>query len=347
MLSILQSIDSIVQYNVYGISKYQLGLYTSTSSTPRSEICIRDENFPSLLLDRLFAVFPMQSTCALPEEDDHYDGRYYILNGVMSQIFFTFNQHICPLPVLRDRFLSLLKCWLSEVHRNNVSSRAFSDKHLPSLVSFIPYLVSTVDDQEHQLLKAFTTAFVNCSPDSSLKMACLGAVEEMLALQYVVSVQEAVLHLLLRLGQIGLSNSDLAEEYDKLQDVLQKFYCISTENGAIWLVKGKEQGFKKGEEGKLGFHGGWFRVVGLSWGWLREVRVALWGWFLGVAVVWDGVWWFCGGVGWLWRAGSLESSVVFRIIEVLQSSYKAGHIHIEDYISFLLTLLSQYKNTPG
>lgn len=43
----------------------------------------------------------------------------------------------------------------------------------------------------------------------------------------------------------------------------------------------------------------------------------------------------------------LESFVFFRIIEVLHSAYKAGHIQIADYMSFFMTLLSRFKVVPG
>ena len=46
-------------------------------------------------------------------------------------------------------------------------------------------------------------------------------------------------------------------------------------------------------------------------------------------------------------ANSLESSVVLRIMEVIHSSYEAGHVQLTDFISFLVTLLSQYEVTPG
>lgn len=43
----------------------------------------------------------------------------------------------------------------------------------------------------------------------------------------------------------------------------------------------------------------------------------------------------------------LEHHVLFRIIEVLHSSYKSGHIQIADHISFLITLLSSFSVFPG
>lgn len=349
MLSILQSIDLVVRYNVHGIGKYQQDLHLSMSYVASSEFCLQSEKFPSLVLDRLFAVFPMQPTRSLSEEDDHYDRRYCILNAVISHIFFTFNQSICPLPDLCERFLIFLKDWLFEIYRSNVSDKAFYDKHLPSLIPFIPYLVSTVDDQEHHLLKAFTSAFGNCSPESSMKMACLEAVEEMLVLKQEIlfsdasnkeimdcqrlwiheiglllnslnkrkpSCFHAVLHLLLRLGQIGLSNSDLAVEYNKLQDELQKYYCIKTDDGLIC-------------------YGRFLELPKES----QELSICCLYYFSSLKGQ------LLASLALCCLSHSLESSVLFRILEVLHSSYKAGHIHVADYISFLVTLLSQYEIT--
>ncbi|KAG5628678.1 hypothetical protein H5410_000395 [Solanum commersonii] len=39
----------------------------------------------------------------------------------------------------------------------------------------------------------------------------------------------------------------------------------------------------------------------------------------------------------------LEPFILFRIMEVLHSAYKAGHIQIADYISFFITLLSRFQ----
>lgn len=43
----------------------------------------------------------------------------------------------------------------------------------------------------------------------------------------------------------------------------------------------------------------------------------------------------------------LHPEIVFRIIEVLHSAYKVGHIPIADYISFCATLLSCSKVSQG
>ncbi|KAJ0559008.1 putative testis-expressed protein 10/pre-rRNA-processing protein Ipi1 [Helianthus annuus] len=42
-------------------------------------------------------------------------------------------------------------------------------------------------------------------------------------------------------------------------------------------------------------------------------------------------------------AHDLDPSLLFRFLEVLNCAYRAGHIQITDYISFLITLLSRYQ----
>ncbi|XP_057526362.1 uncharacterized protein LOC130805595 isoform X1 [Amaranthus tricolor] len=349
MLSILQSLDQVVQY-VYEVRKYQLDLRSSMSFFVSTEIPIQDEKVPSSLLDRLFAAFPMQQARSLSKENDHYDRRYMILNSVMSRIFFTVNQYICPLPSLRDRFLTFVINQLYEIDESNVSDKTFYDKYLPSLVPFIPNLVLTVDDQEHHLLKAFTIAFGNCGTNSSMKMACLEAVEELLVLKQEIlfsdvsniellncqkawvceiglllnslgnrlpSSNHAVLCLLLRLGQIGLSNSDLAMEYDKLQDELQKYYCVSSENGYIC-------------------YGPFIELPKES----QEISISCLYYFSSLKGN------LLASLALCCLSNSLESSVVLRIMEVIHSSYEAGHVQLTDFISFLVTLLSQYEVTP-
>ncbi|XP_057526367.1 uncharacterized protein LOC130805595 isoform X2 [Amaranthus tricolor] len=276
--------------------------------------------------------------------------RYMILNSVMSRIFFTVNQYICPLPSLRDRFLTFVINQLYEIDESNVSDKTFYDKYLPSLVPFIPNLVLTVDDQEHHLLKAFTIAFGNCGTNSSMKMACLEAVEELLVLKQEIlfsdvsniellncqkawvceiglllnslgnrlpSSNHAVLCLLLRLGQIGLSNSDLAMEYDKLQDELQKYYCVSSENGYIC-------------------YGPFIELPKES----QEISISCLYYFSSLKGN------LLASLALCCLSNSLESSVVLRIMEVIHSSYEAGHVQLTDFISFLVTLLSQYEVTP-
>lgn len=43
----------------------------------------------------------------------------------------------------------------------------------------------------------------------------------------------------------------------------------------------------------------------------------------------------------------LDPYVLFRIIEVLHSAYRDGHIKIADYLSVFITLVLRFKVSPG
>lgn len=43
----------------------------------------------------------------------------------------------------------------------------------------------------------------------------------------------------------------------------------------------------------------------------------------------------------------MEQFVLIRVIEILHSAYKSGHILIADHISFFITLLSRFRVFPG
>lgn len=43
----------------------------------------------------------------------------------------------------------------------------------------------------------------------------------------------------------------------------------------------------------------------------------------------------------------MEPLILLRIVEVLQSAYKAGHVPISKYIGFLVTQVARFKVFPG
>lgn len=43
----------------------------------------------------------------------------------------------------------------------------------------------------------------------------------------------------------------------------------------------------------------------------------------------------------------LEPHLILRILEVLQSSFRAGHVQVADYTSFHVTLISRFHIYPG
>ncbi|KAB2605021.1 hypothetical protein D8674_037890 [Pyrus ussuriensis x Pyrus communis] len=184
------------------------------------------------------------------------DVKYFVLNTVMTEIFLHLGKWICP-PVLFEKVLEFLE-----------DSLLGKEKHLISLLPFVPKLVSQVAFAwQSRLLQAFSEAFKDYNPVSPLKLACISVLEELLV--------PVVLHLLLRLRQRALVNSSFAWEYDNMQLSLQEFFGIGQDDGP-----------------------------------------------------------------------DLEQYVLFRIIEVLNSAYKSGHIQIVDHISFLITLLSRFRVFP-
>ncbi|KAH8520737.1 hypothetical protein H0E87_001967 [Populus deltoides] len=285
MLNILRSIDLAVAFFIHGIQQ----------GHPESPPL--DQSFSSVLLKKLLVVFPLSPMHHLSEKDDD---RYVILNIVITEIFMHLSEWICPPAVLFEKFLTFVEYVLLEKSCSNVrSNKAVREKQISTLIPFIPKLVSRViGNWKNRLLQAFTKTFQDCSPESSVKLACLAAIEEMVIshedllctdvndsglFDYKItwirelpmllillgdrhsSSSKVVLHLLLRLGQRSLL-------YDDMQGLLKEFYSTDQDKG-----------------------------------------------------------------------NELDPFMLFRIIEVLHSTYKAGRIQISDFISFLITLASRFK----
>ncbi|KAL9247043.1 hypothetical protein vseg_020514 [Gypsophila vaccaria] len=346
MLCVLQSIDLVVQNFVHRVGKFQKDLH-SPMSFSAVKMSKQDQDFPPLL-DKLFAVFPMRPLDYLSEKDDQ---RYFILNTVISQIYFALRQQICPSHGLPDEFLYFVVDVLPKVRGVEPSDKGLHEKHLIPLVPFIPSLIATVESyQKHALLQAFTTAFKNSYADSLMKMTCLKALEEMLASEEeslysdssefeTVDYQKTwineiglllntfgnghpsklheVLSFLVRFGQIGLRNSVLVEEYDRLQDEFQTFFCKCTDKGERCY----------GPFMELPEDCQFITVCCLSY--FHYLKGDL-----------------LSSLALCCLSPSLKPSILTQIVGVVRLSYKAGHIDIADYISFCVTLLSQSEIVP-
>ncbi|KAH9737959.1 Ipi1 N domain-containing protein [Citrus sinensis] len=301
MHSILQSIDLVVGFFGYGIHQ---GKPASQLSYEGPDEAIWDHTISSLLLKKLFGVFPLNPTNHLSEKT-------------------------CS---------------------DSRSGKAVWEKHILLLLPFIPKLVLQVaSDWKSCLLQAFTKIFEGCNPQSSLKLACLSAIEEMLIpgddmvypdasdplFEYQItwiralpqllillgdkhpSSSQVVLHLLLRLGQCANSSSPFSREYENMQYSLDKFYSSCVDRGDV-------------------YYGPFIR---LSWD-SQELAIC-------------GLYYFSNlgpfllkSIAFCCLCSELEHLVLFRIIEVLHSAFSAGHIQIADYISFFMTLLSRFKVLP-
>ncbi|KAH1030262.1 hypothetical protein J1N35_046091 [Gossypium stocksii] len=228
ILSILQSIDIAVRFFIYG-----------THEVAAESIC--NQTLSSPLSKKLLGVFPLYPKQHLSVKEDD---RYFILNIVITDIFLHLREWICPSANVFEKFLEFIEnALLGTICSSTRSGKAAWEKHVSSLLPFIPKLASEVETRwQSRILESFTQTFKGCNPESSLKLACLSMIEEMLipngdkhyteASDTVVldfqtvwirelpsllmllgdrqpSSSQVVLRLLLRLGQFSGSNSFL------------------------------------------------------------------------------------------------------------------------------------------
>ncbi|KAK0587618.1 hypothetical protein LWI29_025899 [Acer saccharum] len=339
---ILHSIDLAIGFFVYGIRQGKPTLHGGPDGA------IWDQTISSVLLKRFFNVFPLNATHNLSEK---LDDRFFILNILIAEIFLQYSEWICPPAVLLEKFLEFIEdALLGKICSDTRSGKAVWGKHVLSLLPFIPKLVQQVaSDWKFRLLQAFTMTFEDCSPESSLKLACLSAIEEMLvptdemvcpyaidplfehqiiwirALPVLLillddkhpSSSQVVLHLLLRLGQHACMNSSFAWEYDNIQYSLSKFYSSCQEGGEICY----------GPFIRLPRDSQELSICGLYYfSYLDQLSLK--------------------SIASCCLCPELEPFVLFRIIEVLHSSFNHGHIQIADHMSFFITLLSRFKVYP-
>ncbi|CAL5410752.1 unnamed protein product [Camellia sinensis] len=213
------SIDLVVRFFAYGIDNSQHELQVYMLPYEGLDATIRGQTIMPSSLKKLFDLFPLNPSPFRKADDDKY---FAICSGTQS-------------------------------------GKAFHEKHILSLIPFIPKLVfQVVGFWKSRILQAFTETFKSCNLESSLKWACLSAIEEMLVprqglkqldasdpelLDYQITWMRelplllimlddkhplrsrSVLSLLLRLGQCAVANTFFAQEYDNMQDSLAEFYC--------------------------------------------------------------------------------------------------------------------------
>lgn len=342
VLSILKSIDLVVKFFVYGNSRSGQQLKASPPSNRR------DLDVLQKLLKKLFDVFPLNPPHQSSEKDDN---RYFVMNVIVSEIFFCLSDWSAPPSAFLEKFLVFIVDAMSEKVCSTVhSGKAFFQKHSLPLVSFIPKLIMQVDDTwKSHILQAFTEVFKKCDPESSMKLVCLSAIEEMLfpkdswlspntsdsgIIDFQItwireipllltllgdknpSLSKAVLRLQLHLGQCVIMNSPLSKELDSMQYSLREFYSTC-------------------HDGNISY--GPFMKLATD---IQELSVCCLYYFsyLDPSLL--------QSLAACCLCQDLEPFLLFRFLEVLNSSYKAGQIQIVDYISFLITLLARYEVFP-
>ncbi|KAK6912302.1 hypothetical protein RJ641_024395, partial [Dillenia turbinata] len=345
MLLTLQSLDQAVSCFFYGSNKYHSELQVSYEGPLTT---IYGQRVSTVVWKKLLNVFPLNPVHHLSRKDDD---RYFILNIIMARIFLHFGDWVHLPAALGENFLNFVESTLSGKVQIKQSGKGLHGKYLVTLLASIPRLLLQLDYYwKCRLLEAFTMAFKNCSPGSSMKMACLATIEEMLVpkqgVQYLdasgpevlgyqiawiselplllillgdsfPSRSKAVLHLQLQLGQCIPLNSPLSQAYDNMQHSMRQFYSTCLEDGSICY----------GLSTKLTTD-------------CQELSVCCLYYFSFLDPL------LLKSIISCCLCSDMEPFMLFRIVEVLHSSFQVGHVHISDHISFFITLLSCYKVLP-
>ncbi|KAL2318607.1 hypothetical protein Fmac_032483 [Flemingia macrophylla] len=349
MVFILRSIDLIVRSIAYGTDKDS----ESPSSQGGTDVAEQDVTISSVLLKKLFSLFPLNPAEHLSERDCD---RLLDLNIAIAKIFFEFNEWSCPPPNLLETFLEFFEgALLGKFCRAAWSGKAAWEEHLVQLLSFIPKYISRGPSYwKSRLLQAFTHSFKESMPGSLLNMACLSAIEEMLTpIQSILSMEtsnpenlelqdallawirylpilliqlgdkhpacsQVVLCLQLRIGQCALLNPSVICMYDNMQYSLQDFYCTCQEGGQIC-------------------YGPFLRLPRES----QELSLCSLYYFSHLDLP------ILKSLACCCLSADLDPYLLFRIIEILHSAYRDGHIINADFLSVFITLVLHFKVSPG
>ncbi|KAG0494528.1 hypothetical protein HPP92_005522 [Vanilla planifolia] len=216
------------------------------------------------LLKKLWESFPISQPHNVGEKEDE---RYFILNVKITETFLHLFQWIDDNTFPIEKFLRFIECFLLGKVDCGALNKSLLEKNLSTVLPFFPRFISqSIRSWRVPLLKAFTLAFMDCKVDSPACLLYLNAIEEMILptsscsmllcsdpevlcflvdwihklpkiLQSVgdrhTNISEAVLKLILSIGQSSMLNSLLALEFDHIQLLLKEFYVIRRVEDAI------------------------------------------------------------------------------------------------------------------
>ncbi|KZV15916.1 hypothetical protein F511_29088 [Dorcoceras hygrometricum] len=344
MQSILQNIDLIARFITcggYGSESDQHGFLPYLKP---DKIAHDDGYVIPRTMKKLWDVFPLNLVDHLSGKDGD---RLLMLNVLIIQIFLRSSDWNYSPPSFVEKFLEFFE---SSLPTKIQVGKVLQGKHLLTLIPYIPNLTMRISGEwRSRILQAFTSVFQNCSPESSMKLACLSAIEEILAheeswlsldttdpilLEYLMLwmrdlpslliylddknplCSKAVLRLQLGLGQKAPVNSPISREIDSMQYGLGGFYCKHVDNDICY--------------------GPFVRLSAE----IQELALCCLRFFsfiesellqsLVSCCLYD----------------DLEPHILFRILELLDCAFRDGHIQIAEYASFHLTLLSRFHVYP-
>ncbi|KAL8039858.1 hypothetical protein ABFX02_10G063500 [Erythranthe guttata] len=337
---ILQSVDFIIGFLVSGICRSEPDPHILLPFQKPGAITY-DQSLSPMMLKKLWNVFPLNVVHHLSGKEED---RIFMLDTVITKIYLQSSKCSYSPSALLDKFLEFIE---SSLYTKAQSGKVFQEKHLLPLIPYIPKLITQISgDWRSRILQAFTEVFRNSSPESPMKLACLSVIEEMLApernldandptlldyqitwMHYLPSLlilldnksplcSEAVLRLQLHVGQVAPVNSIFSQDFDTMQYSFRCFFSQQIDNAVCY---------------------GPFVRLGAD---IQELAVCCLYYFSFMdAQLLQSLVSCC-------LCDDIEPSMILRILEVLQSAFRAGHIQVADYTSFHVTLLSRFQVYP-
>ncbi|CAH2036339.1 unnamed protein product [Thlaspi arvense] len=342
--SLIDCVHHILRSICYAI-KFSIRSHTQRQTAFEEVALLKlDQDVVSMLSKKLLSSFPLNPGNNLSKRNDE---SYFILNGVLTEIFLEVSEW-SHLPCdFSYRFLEFIEnTLLGKITRS--ISKPIHEKTLLALVPFVPKLTLRVErDRRDNLMQAFTVTLSDCKPESPLKLACISTVRDLiipngdilyandptvnnyqrawvnqlptllnqLGDKHPVSTQ-VVLQLLLDLGKVGcLKNASSTFEED-IRNFFNPYQGESDVPGGPFASLPKEA-----QELALSFLY-YFIKDNFSSPMLKAMVSCC-----------------------LYQ--QLEPDVSYRIVEVLHSAYRYGYIPITDHLSFLITLIARFRVVPG
>ncbi|CAL9231712.1 unnamed protein product [Arabidopsis halleri] len=329
---ILRSIDYAIKFSIRRHSQRQA---TWLPASEENTLMILDPYIASMLSKKLLGSFPLNCENNLSEKNDE-------LKSVLTEIFLEVSEWSRLPSDLSNRFLKFLENALQgKITRSNKLSES-----LLSLLPFVPKLILRVDcDRRDNLMQAFTITFNDCKPDSPLKLACISVVKDVIIpngdILYhndptVNNYQRAWVNKLPSLlNQLGDKHPVSTKVVLQLLFELARVGCLNDSP----TFEEEISNFFIPCQGEGDESGGTFASLP------REVQeVALC--FLYYFIIDNFSSRFLKAIVSCCLYQKLEPAVLYRIVEILHSAYKAGYIQITDHFSFFITLIARFKVVP-
>ncbi|KAG7556642.1 Armadillo-type fold [Arabidopsis suecica] len=329
---ILRSIDYAIKFSIRMHSQRQA---TWLPASEENTLMILDPYIASMLSKKLLGSFPLNCENNLSGKNDE-------LNGVLTEIFLEVSEWSRLPSDLSNRFLEFLENALQgKIKRSNKLSES-----LLSLLPFVPKLILRVDrDRRDNLMQAFTITFNNCKPESPLKLACISVVK----------------YLIIPNGDILYHNDPTVNNYQrawvtKLPSLLNQLgdkHPVSTKIVLLLLLDLARVGCLNASptfeeeisnffipcQGEGDVPGGPFASLPKE---VQEVALC----FLYYFIIDNFSSRLLKAIVSCCLYQQLEPAVLFWIVEILHSAYKAGYIQITDHFSFFITLIARFKVVP-